>query len=46
MACYGFKMRLKDEQFIAQYDQLHTAVNAKVFEAHSWGGIRNYSIFR
>ena len=46
MTRYGFKMRLRSEQVIEEYERLHKAVDADVLAAHSRSGIRNYSIYR
>ena len=46
MLRYGFKMRLKNEQVIEEYERLHRAVDQDVLDAHTRSGIRNYSIYR
>ena len=46
MARFGFKMRLRGEEVIEEYERLHRAVDAEVLEAHTRSGISNYSIHR
>ena len=46
MARFGFKMQLRSEDVIEEYERLHRAVDADVLEAHTRSGISNYSIFR
>ena len=46
MARYGFKIRLRGEEVIEEYERLHRAVDEDVLEAHRRSGISNYSIFR
>ena len=46
MARFGFKMRLRGEEVIEEYERLHRAVDADVLAAHMRSGIHNYSIFR
>lgn len=42
----GFKMRLKDESVVAEYEQLHREIGPEVIAAHERAGMRAYSIFR
>lgn len=42
----GFKMQLKDESVIAEYERLHEDIGDEVRAAHTRAGMSNYSIFR
>ena len=46
MARFGFQMRLKGEEVVAEYERLHETVDEDVLDAHRRAGIRNYSIHR
>lgn len=46
MKRHGFRMRLKDESCIEEYDRLHVDIGDEVRAAHSRSGFGNYSIYR
>jgi L-rhamnose mutarotase len=46
MARHGFRMRLKDESCIEEYDRLHEDIGDEVRAAHTRAGFTNYSIYR
>jgi L-rhamnose mutarotase len=46
MARHAFKMQLKDESVIAEYERLHEDIGDEVRAAHSRAGFTNYSIYR
>lgn len=42
----GFKMQLKDESVVPEYEKLHEEIGTDVLAAHTRAGMHNYSIFR
>jgi L-rhamnose mutarotase len=46
MARYAFKMQLKDESVVAEYERLHEDIGDEVRAAHSRAGFHNYTIYR
>lgn len=46
MPRYAFKLRLKNEDVIAEYERIHANIDEITLDAHRRAGFRNYSIFR
>lgn len=46
MERYGFRLRLRNQAVIGEYERMHAEVGEEILEAHRRAGFRNYAIFR